>query len=81
MKSLKRLLLVAFAGLVLLLTGCSGTHSTVYYDSYYDPHPHWGYGNDTTVIIDVPDRKPERPSKPPGVNPPQGSRPKPAPRR
>ena len=64
-------------GAILLLTGCAGsgsTHSTIYYESYYDPYPHWGYGDDTTIIIDLPD-KPGRPSKPPGVNPPGRGRP------
>ncbi len=67
-----RLTFILVIGAILLLTGCAGsgsTHSTIYYESYYDPYPHWGYGDDTTIIIDLPD-KPGRPSKPPGVNPP-----------
>ena len=78
-----RLTFILVIGAILLLTGCAGsgsTHSTIYYESYYDPYPHWGYGDDTTIIIDLPD-KPGRPSKPPGVNPPGRERPNPPTRR
>ncbi len=62
-------------GAILFLAGCSGsTHSTIYYDSYYDPYPYWGYGDDTTIIIDLPDKPGRRPSRPPGTNPPRGGR-------
>ena len=79
----KHLKFIIVAGAILMLTGCAGsgsTHSTIYYESYYDPYPHWGHGDDTTIIIDLPD-KPERPTRPPGINPPGGSRPKPFPKR
>jgi len=82
MSAYKRLIFIVVTGAILLLTGCSeATHSTIYYGGYYDPYPHWGYGNDTTVIIDLPDKKPERPTRPPGINPPKGGRPKPSPKR
>jgi len=77
MSTYKRLTFIVVTGAILMLTGCSGaTHSTIYYEGYYDPYPHWGYGNDTTIIIDLPDR-PDRP----GINPPGGSRPKLPPKR
>lgn len=81
MKKIKQLTFIVIAGAILFLSGCAGsTHSTIYYEGYYDPYPHWGYGNDTTIIIDLPDNKPERPTPPPGINPP-GSRPRPSPKR
>ncbi len=72
--------IIVVAGAILMLTGCagSGTHSTIYYESYHDPYPRWGHGDDTTIIIDLPDKKPERP---PGIKPPGDSRPKPSPKR
>lgn len=77
----QRLTFIIVAGAMLLLAGCSGaTHSTIYYEGYYDPYPYWGYGNDTTIIIDLPDKK-DRPTRPPGINPPGRSRPKPSPKR
>lgn len=79
MRIYKRLTFIIITGAILLLTGCAGsgsTHSTIYYESYYDPYPHWGYGYDRTIIINPPD-KPDRPSKPPGINPPGGGHPKP----
>ncbi len=79
MKIFKRLTFIIIAGTILFLSGCAGsgsTHSTIYYESYYDPYPYWGYGDQTTVIIDRPD-KPDWPSKPPGINPPGGGGPKP----
>lgn len=76
MKKIKQLMFALIAGSVLFLAGCAGsTHSTIYYEGYYDPYPYWGYGNDTTVIIDLPDKNPGRPSRPPGINPPGGGRP------
>ena len=72
----KRLIFIILTGAILLLTGCAGsgsTHSTIYYEGYYDPYPYWGYGDDTTIIID----RPDRPSRPPGINPPGSGRPKP----
>jgi hypothetical protein len=79
MKPFKKLILIIITGAALFLTGCAGsTHSTIYYDSYYDPYPYWGHGNDTTIIIDRPDNRPKRP---PGINPPGGNRPSPSPKR
>ncbi len=80
MKNLNRLIFIAIVGALFFLSGCAGsgsTHSTIYYEGYYDPYPHWGYGGDTTIIIDLPDK----PSRPPGINPPGGGRPKPPGRR
>lgn len=64
---LKQMVFVLVAGACLFsLTGCVVTTSaTIGYDRYYDPHPRWGHGDDRTIIIDRPDKKPERPSKPP----------------
>ena len=78
----KHLKFIIVAGAILMLISCagSGSHSTIYYESYHDPYPYWGHGDDTTIIIDLPD-KPERPTRPPGTNPPGGSRPKPSPKR
>ena len=76
MKNLNRLIFIAIVGALLFLSGCAGsTHSTIYYEGYYDPYPHWGYGDDTTIIIDLPDKRPL------GINPPGGGRPKPPGRR
>jgi len=79
MKILKLLTFLIIAGTILLFSGCAGSgsiHSAIYYESYYDPYPHWGYGDDTTIIIELPD-KPNRPPKP--IKPPGGGigRPKP----
>ena len=81
MKIFKRLTFIMIAGGLLFLAGCAGsTHSTIHYEGYYDPYPYWGYGDDTTIIIDPPKNGPERPTKPPGTNPPGGNRPKPKPK-
>ena len=81
MKNFKQLIVVIIAGAILFLAGCAGsTHSTIHYEGYYDPYPYWGYGDDTTIIIDLPDKK-ERPTRPPGINPPGGNRPKLPPKR
>lgn len=77
MKSSNLILCIAITGFLIFFSGCAGSgsgHSTVYHDRYYDPHPHWGYGDDTTVIIDLPER-PGKPSKPPGIRPPGGKPP------
>lgn len=77
MRLCKSLMFIIVTAAILLLVGCSGsTRSTVYYESYYDPYPYWGHGDDTTIIIDRPDIR-ERPTKPPGVKPPGDNRPKP----
>jgi len=75
----KHLKFIIVTSAILMLTGCAGSGS-IYYESYYDPYPHWGHGNDTTIIIDRPD-KPRRPTRPPGIKPPGGSRPRPSPKR
>ncbi|MGL1932296.1 MAG: hypothetical protein OCC45_11100 [Desulfotalea sp.] len=62
------------AGSLLLLGGCTySAYSTIGYERYYDPHPNWGR-NDTTIIIDRPNNKPERPSKRPDKRPSKPSR-------
>lgn len=81
MKNLKKLACIIITGAILLLAGCGGsTHSTIYYGGYYDPYPYWGHGDDTTIIIDLPDKK-ERPTRPPGIKPPGENRPKLPPKR
>jgi len=80
MKILKPLIFIISAVLIFFLSGCAGpgsTHSVIHYESYHDPYPYWGYGNDRTVIIERPG-KPDRPSRP---KPPGIGRPKPKPRR
>lgn len=78
MKILNWLTLLIIIGFAILFSGCagSGSYSTIYYESYYDPHPYWGYGDNRTIIIERPD-KPNRPPKP--IKPPGGGigRPKP----
>lgn len=77
MKIFNLLILIISVVLIFFLAGCSGgsDHSTVYYESYFDPYPYWGYGDETTIIIERPD-KPNRPSPPPGLKPPGIGRPK-----
>ncbi|BBO90733.1 hypothetical protein DSCOOX_39130 [Desulfosarcina ovata subsp. ovata] len=53
----------------------SGHVSYTYYHGFHDPHPCWGCGGDTVIVVPPAD-KPGKP-KPPGIRPPKPPLPKP----